>query len=133
MLNFYNEKATIRNRRCPSFFSRKYGVNFVRACPVKECVGLTHFQTKEIIIIYSASNLERPLLWFVANGYVFCCQMINVTAARLKLGRDVPPPFFSICESLEVILQFDIKVTTAFITGGESWLVANCFKPGIEY
>ena len=65
------------------------------------------FQTKEIIIIYSASNLERPLLWFVANGYVFCCQMINVTAARLKLGRDVPPPFFS---SLEVILQWTLKL-----------------------
>ena len=36
-------------------------------------------------------------------------------------------------ESLEVILQIDTKVTAAFITGGESWLVANCFKPGIEY
>ena len=77
--------------------------------------------------MYSASNLERPLLWFVANGF-FCCQMINITAARLKLGRDVPPSFFSIFESLEVILQFDTKVTAAFITGGESWLVANCFK-----
>ena len=69
----------------------------------------------------------------MANGYVFCCQMINIAAARLKLGRDVPPSFFSIFESLEVILQFDTKVTAAFITGGESWLVANCFKPGIEY
>ena len=70
----------------------------------------------------------------MANGYVvFFCQMINITAERLKLGRDVPPSFFSICESLEVILQFDTTVVTAaFITGGESWLVANCFKPGIE-
>ena len=82
---------------------------------------------------YKVLHLERPLLWFVANGYVFCCQMISVTAARLKLGRDIHPSFFSICESLEVILQFDTKVTTAFITGGESWLVANCFKPEIEY
>ena len=41
--NFYN---TIRNRRL-GFFLRKYSINFVRACPVKECVGLTHFQTKE--------------------------------------------------------------------------------------
>ena len=57
MLNFYNEKATIRNRRRLGFFSRKYGVNFVRACPVKECVGLTHFQTKEIIIIQVSKNI----------------------------------------------------------------------------
>ena len=65
-------------------------------------------------MLYSASNLERPLLWFVANGYVFCCQMINITAARLKLGRDVPPSFFSIFESLEVILQFDTKITATY-------------------
>ena len=50
----------------------------------------------KIGVQYSTSNLERPLLWFVANGYVFCCQMIIITAARLKLGRDVPPSFFSI-------------------------------------
>ena len=43
--------------RRPGFFSRKYGVNFVRACPVKECVGLTHFQTKEIIIIQVSKNI----------------------------------------------------------------------------
>ena len=72
-------------------------------------------------------------MWFVANGYVFCCQMINITAARLKLGRDVHPSFFSICESLEVILQFETKITAAIITGGQSRLVANCFKTGIEY
>ena len=69
----------------------------------------------------------------MANEYVFCCQMINITAARLKLGRDVHPLFFNIWESLEVILQFETKITAAFITGGESRLVANCFKPGIEY
>ena len=59
--------------------------------------------------------------------------MINITAVRLKLGGDVPPSFFSICESLEVILQLDTKITAAFITGGESRLVTNRFKPGIEY
>ena len=70
VLNFYNEKATIRNRRRPGFFSRKYGVDFVRACPVKECVGLTHFQTKEIIIIYTAVIPCLPGVYTVCNARV---------------------------------------------------------------
>ena len=56
--------------------------------------------------------------------------MINITAARMKLGRDVHPSSLSICESLQVILQFETKIIAAFITGGESRLVANSFKPG---
>ena len=70
VLNFYNEKATIRNRRRLDFLSRKYGVNFVRACPVKECVGLTHFQTKEIIIIYTAVIPCLPEVYTVCTAWV---------------------------------------------------------------
>ena len=51
------------------------------------------------MIRYSASNLERPLLWFVAYGYVFCCQIINITAAGLNFGKDVHPSSLSICRS----------------------------------
>ena len=91
VLNFYNEKATIRNRRRPGFFSRKYGVDFVRACPVKECVGLTHFQTKEIIIIYTAVIPCLPGVYTVCNARVGMALVPLQTVTSVVFTWSLPP------------------------------------------
>ena len=70
---------------------------------------------------------------FVVSCYVFCYQKVTIVAIRLKLGVGVYSSFFSMCGSLEVVSQSDCEVMDANVTGGESRLVANAFKPGTEY
>ena len=62
---------------------------------------------------YSASSLERPLLWFMVNDYVLCHQIVTITVNSMKSGLDVPLSFFSMLRSFEVFEISDNKVIGA--------------------
>ena len=64
-------------------------------------------------MLYSASSLERPFLWFMVNDYVLCHQLVNITVIRMKSGLDVPLSFFSMLRSFEVFEISDNKVIGA--------------------
>ena len=65
------------------------------------------------VMIYSASSLERPFLWFMVNDYVLCHQIVTITVIRMKSGLDVPLSFFSMLRCFEVFEISNNKVIGA--------------------
>ena len=45
--------------------------------------------------MYSAFNLEEPLLCFVVNKYVLCSEKVTIVAIGLKFAMSVHTSFFS--------------------------------------
>ena len=69
----------------------------------------------------------------MTNDYVFGYRKVTVVAIRLKYGVDVHSSFVSKYGNLEVFSQFGYEGIDVYVTGGELRLVANVFRPGIEY
>ena len=69
---------------------------------------------------YSASNLNRPLLWSVVIENVFSCKMVSIVVIKLLLAKSVYLSLLSICRSLKLISQPINKITSSNTTGGES-------------
>ena len=59
--------------------------------------------THGLTYTYSASNLDRPLLWSVVIENVFSCKMVSIVVKQLLLAESVYLSLLSICESLKRI------------------------------
>ena len=51
------------------------------------CFAVLRALTSAYTVMYSASSLERPFLWFMVNDYVLCHQ---IAVIRMKSDLDVP-------------------------------------------
>ena len=67
--------------------------------------------------LYSAFNLEEPLLCFVVNKYVLCSERVTIVAIGLKFAMSVHTSFCSVCRKSGLIMLVDSKVVAACVPG----------------
>ena len=67
--------------------------------------------------MYSASSLNRLLLWLIANQDIFNYIEIKEDATVLKFGVDVDTFFFIICASSGIFQPFTSVVIHIDMTG----------------
>ena len=70
-----------------------------------------------LLRIYSAFNLEEPLLCFVVNKYVLYSEKVTIVAIGLKIGMSVHTSFLSMCRKSGLIMLVDSKVVAACVPG----------------
>ena len=67
--------------------------------------------------IYSAFNLEEPLLCFVVNKYVLYSEKVTIVAIGLKFAMSVHTSCRSVCRKSGLIMLVDSKVVAACVPG----------------
>ena len=73
---------------------------------------------------YSASSSVRPLLWFVVLKDVFVAKINNHNSYEASTCvKYVHLSLLSIWECLKLLSLSVNKITSSYMTGGESWLV----------
>ena len=68
-------------------------------------------------VLYSAFNLEEPLLCFVVNKYVLYSEKVTIVAIGLKFAMSVHTSFRSVCRKSGLIMLVDSKVVAACVPG----------------
>ena len=79
--------------------------------------GRRHNNGRLISVLYSAFNLEEPLLCFVVNKYVLYSEKVTIVAIGLKFAMSVHTSFRSVCRKSGLIMLVDSKVVAACVPG----------------
>ena len=82
--------------------------------------------------VYSASNLERPLLCFVFNNNVLCYKKVTIIAIRLEFGPNFHTSLLNMFGKFYVFLLSDYEVVAAYVPSVDLQFIKNVLGPGKE-